>query len=146
MSMLTKKYNETEMLTMLSKLLLESDEYIETAVYCMFKGTGVFRSGYSFCGYAAITSKNRFIGYQMAMLNTSPILLSMDDLVKVKISSALLGQKSVYLEFKSDETYKIKVQFASKVYGAKFPNQERNVEIMLEIFREKQNMLNLGMM
>lgn len=143
MSMFTKKYNETEMFEMLSKLLLESDEYIETAVYCMFKGTGVLGAGDSFTGYAAITSKNRFIGYQMGILNTAPILLSMDHLVKVKISNALLGQKSVYLEFKGDQTYKVKFQFSSKVYGVKFPNQERNTEIMLEILRSKQNMLNL---
>ncbi|MDE6020952.1 MAG: hypothetical protein K2H01_08170 [Ruminococcus sp.] len=144
MSMLTKKYNETEMLAMLSKLLTEPDEYIETAVYCMFHETG-FMSGGSIPGYAAITSKNRFIGCKMALLNTAPVWISMDFLRKIKISNALLGHKSVYMEFKSDKTYKIKIQLASKIYISKFPNQERNVESMLEILRAKQDMLNLEM-
>lgn len=145
MSMITKKYNETEMLNILSKFLIEPDECIEAPIYCMFKGTGFFRSGDFSAGYAAITNKNRFIGYQIGIINEAPILISMDHLKKIKISNALFGQKSVCMEFKADQTYKIKFQFSPKVIGVKLPNQERNVEAMLEILREKQNMSNLEM-
>lgn len=145
MGMFTKKYNETEMLNMLSKLLIEPDEYIEAPVYCMFKGTGFLESGYFITGYAAFTNKDRFIGYQISVLNEAPILISMEHLRKIKISRSLFGQKSVYLEFKADKTYKIKFQFSPKVIGVAFPNQKKNFEIMLEILKAKQDMLNLEM-
>lgn len=143
MSMFTKKYSETEMLIMLNRLLIEPDEYIEAPIYCMFKGTGFLGLGDFTTGYAAITSKNRFIGYQIGVLNEAPILISMDRLIKIKISGSLFGQKSVYLEFKADKTYKIKFQFSPKVIGVNLPNQKKNSEIMLEILKAKQDMLNL---
>lgn len=145
MSMITKKYNETDMLTMLNKLLIDPDEYIEAAVYCVFKGTGFVESGDTFTGYAAITNKNRFIGYKMALLNTVPILFNMDHLQKIKISKNIFGHNVIYMEFKLDQIYKIKYNFSSKVYGAKFPNQGRNAEVMLGILKDKQNILNLEM-
>lgn len=89
MSMFTKKYSETEMLIMLNRLLIEPDEYIEAPIYCMFKGTGFLGLGDFTTGYAAITSKNRFIGYQIGVLNEAPILISMYRLIKIKISGSL---------------------------------------------------------
>lgn len=136
-SSLTKKYNETEMTQMLEELLF-AGERIETALYCLYKDTGFFASNrHVTAGYVALTDGNRLIGYKMGLFNTATVSLDMEYLTKIKISNSILGQKIVYMAFNNGEKSEVKFQIAPKIMGSKFPNQQRNMEIMLDMLREK---------
>ena len=142
MNSLTAKYTEAEMMQILNGLLCEG-EHIETAVYCVYKEAGFFASNRQIiAGYAALTDMDRFIGYKMGLLNTAPLTLEMKYLTKIKISNSLLGQKNIYMAFDFGRKYAFKIQIAPKVVGSKFPDQERNTEIMLEKLGAKMSELS----
>ncbi|MDE6132415.1 MAG: hypothetical protein K2G04_03440 [Oscillospiraceae bacterium] len=67
---------------------------------------------------------------------------NMDDIVQIKIKPTILGQKIITIIFDDGKKHTVKFQFAPKVAGSKFPNQERNAEKMLEILEAKQNKMS----
>ena len=141
LSSLTKKFTEGEMLQMLGELLY-AGEHITTALYCIYKGTGFFASSSDIiAGYAALTDQNRLIGYKMGLINDSAVSLDLGYLIKIKISNALLGQKIIYLQVNDGKKSEVKFQIAPKIPGSKFQNQERNLEILLDELRSRQNIL-----
>ncbi|MCH5348795.1 MAG: hypothetical protein J1E40_05685 [Oscillospiraceae bacterium] len=141
MSSLTKKFTEEEMMQMLGELLY-AGENITAAVYCIYKGTGFFASSSNIiAGYAAITDRNRLIGYKMGLISDSAVSLDLGHLTKMKISNALLGQKIIYIHVNDGKKSEVKFQAAPKVPGSKFPEQERNLEILLDELKARENLL-----
>lgn len=142
MSSLTKKFTEEEMLQMLGELLY-SGENIITALYCIYKGTGFFASSSDIiAGYIALTDRNRLIGYKMGLINDSAVSLDLGYLTKMKISNSLFGQKSIYIQVNDGKKSELMLQVASKIPGSKFPEQERNLEILLDELKARQNLLD----
>lgn len=141
MSVLTKKFDEDEMMQMLSELLY-AGENITTAIYCIYKDTGFFASNRNVVqGYIALTDTHRIIGWKMSVFNTSPVTLDLENLTKIKITDWLLGQKMIYIETDNGIKNKLKIQYTPKVIGPKFPNQEQNSEIFLEELRAMESKL-----
>ena len=145
MSVLTKKFDEEEMLNMLGELLF-AGESITSALYCVYKGTGFFASNRNVIpGYVALTDRNRLIGYKMNVLGTNPVLLDLEFLKKIKITDWILGNKIIYLCTDDGRKNEVKFQYVQKVIGsqAKFPNQERNSEILLDELRAMESRLGI---
>ena len=143
MSVLTTKFNEDEMLNMLGELLY-AGESITAALYCIYKDTGFFASNRNVIpGYVALTDRNRLIGYKMNVLGTNPVSLDLEFLKKIKITDWILGNKIIYLCTDDGRKNEVKFQYVQKVIGsqAKFPNQERNSEILLDTLRAMESRL-----
>lgn len=141
MSSLTKKFNEEEMLQMLGKLLY-TGESITAALYCIYKSTGFFASNRNVIpGYIALTDKYRIIGWKMSIINTSPVTLDLENLTKIKISDWIFGNKLVDIQTNNGVKNEVKFQYAQKISGTKFPNQEKNSEILIEELRAIESKL-----
>ena len=143
MSVLNKKFNEDEMLNMLSELLIGGESII-AALYCIYKDTGFFASNRNVVpGYIALTDRNRLIGYKMGVFGTKPVSLELEYLTKIKLTNWILGNKIVYLCSNDGRKNELKFQYVPKVIGSqsKFPNQERNSEILLEELRARESRL-----
>lgn len=142
MSVLTQKFSEDEMYRALGTLL-KPDEGIMAAIYCVYKDTGFFASSrHIMYGYAAITDQNRFVGFRSSFINTTALQFDMDNLIKLKISNALFGQKMVYAVFNDGfKSYKIKFQFSRKIYGVKFPHHTDNANILTTLLLKQQDLL-----
>lgn len=141
MSVLKTKFDEDEMLNMLSELLIGGESII-TALYCIYKDTGFFASNRRVDpGYVALTDRNRIIGYRMNVFGTKPVSLELEYLTKIKITNFILGNKIIYLRADDGRKNELKFQYVPKVIGsqAKFPNQERNSEILLEELRARES-------
>lgn len=141
MENMLRKYDETDMMQTLSELLFEG-ETITAAVYCAYKATGFFASATNVrTGYAALTDRNRLIGYQFGLLGSESVMMDLNYLTKLNVSSALLGQKNVYMRIQTDRKYDVKFQFASKIVGANFPNQKQNAQILFDELTARQNQM-----
>ena len=141
MSVLSKKFNEDEMLNMLGELLY-TGESITAALYCIYKDTGFFASNRNVVpGYVALTDRNRLIGYKLNVFGTKPVSLELDYLTKIKITNWILGNKIVYLCTNDGRKNELKFQYVPKVLGSqmKFPNQERNSDILLDELRARES-------
>lgn len=135
------KQNEETMLYALGSLLTEG-ETIESAVFCVYKPTGFWASSRNIIsGYVGITDRDRLIGFKMGLLDRSSFGIDMKHLKKIKISKRLFGQKEIDLVFLNEKKFEVKFQTALKIYGNQFPNQESNLQILLERLGEKQAML-----
>lgn len=141
MSSFTKKYTDEEMNNALGELLI-GGEHLETAVYCIFKETGFFaRNSVITTGYAGITDMGRLLCCKYHIFGDESAAYNMEDIVKIKIKSLIIGQKIVTVVFEGSKKQTVKIQFAPKVAGSKLPNQERNTEKILEIFEAERNKL-----
>ena len=143
MGVLTTKFDEDEMLNMLGELLY-AGESITAALYCVYKSTGFFASNRNVVpGYVALTDRNRLIGYKLNVFGTKPVSLELDYLTKIKITNWILGNKIVYLCTNDGRKNELKFQYVPKVLGSqmKFPNQERNSEILLDTLRSIESRL-----
>lgn len=143
MNFLTHKFSEAEMTECTGKLLLPN-ERIKTAVYGQYDLMGfssIMSIKKTIGGYAAITDKNRFISCKYDLSSFSENVYSLDDLIKIKISSSLFKIKSIYMSF-SGEKYPVGFQVSPKIIGADFPHHEQNFEIMLSVLEAKQNYIN----
>lgn len=135
---LAQVFNESEMTRALQPLLSEG-EAVEAAVYCLFKATGFWASNRSIItGYAAITDRDRLIGWKEGFLSESAFTLELKDLKKVRISGTLFGQKKIHLIFFAEKKREVKFQAAFRVYGDRFPDQEKNLKLLLERLEEKR--------
>ncbi|MBD5097159.1 MAG: hypothetical protein HDT40_09240 [Lachnospiraceae bacterium] len=142
MSSFTKKYNDEEMNTALGALLM-GGERLETAMYCLFKATGFFESNRNvITGYVGITDMGRFVLCKYGLIADENTSYNMEDIVQIKIKPMILGQKIITIVFDDGKKHTVKFQFAPKVAGSKFPNQEQNAKKMLEILDAKQNKLS----
>lgn len=129
------------MLQMLGGLLY-SGENITAALYCIYKGTGFFASSSDIiAGYIALTDHNRLIGYKMGLINDTAVCFDLGYLTKMKISNSLFGQKSIYIQVNDGKKSELMFQVAPKIPGSKFPYQEKNLEILLDELRSRQNIL-----
>lgn len=132
------KQNEETMFQTLGSLLTEG-ESIESAVFCVYKATGFWASNRSIItGYAAITDRDRLIGWKEGLLSESVFTLELKDLQKVRISGTLFGQKKIHLIFFAEKKREVKFQAAFRVYGDRFPDQEKNLKLLLEQLEEKR--------
>ena len=141
MSVLTKKFDEDEMYRMLGELLY-ADESITTALYCVYKDTGFFASNrHVVPGYVALTDRDRLVGWKMDMFGTKPVSLDLGYLTKVKLTNWIFGNKLVYLCTNDGRKNELKFQYVPSVLGsqAKFPNQERNSDILLDELRARES-------
>ena len=95
MSSFTKKYNDEEMNAALGEMLIGS-EYLETAVYCVFKDTGFFASSRNvIMGYAGITDMGRLLCCKYRTVRDELVSYNMEDIIQIKIKPSLLGQKNI---------------------------------------------------
>lgn len=141
MSSFTKKYTDEEMNDALEALLI-GGERIETAVYCVFKATGFFDSNRRIiAGYVGITDMGRFLCCKYHTINDESVAYNMEDILQIKIKPTIFSQKIVTVVFDDGKKRTVKFQIAPKVAGSKLPNQEQNMEKMLEILEAKQNKL-----
>lgn len=132
------KQNEETMFQALGSLLTEG-EAIESAVFCVYKATGFWASNRSIItGYAAITDRDRLIGWKEGLLSESTFALKLKDLRKVRISGTLFGQKKIHLIFFAEKKKEVKFQAAFRVYGDRFPDQDKNLKLLLERLEEKR--------
>lgn len=138
MRRLAQAFNEAEMTRTLQSLLSEG-ETVESAVYCIYKATGFWASNRSIItGYAAITDRDRLIGWKEGLLSESAFALELKELQKVRISGTLFGQKKIHLIFFAEKKKEVKFQAAFRVYGGRFPEQENNLKLLLERLEEKR--------
>lgn len=115
---------------------------METAIFCYFKATGFFDSNRNvITGYVGITDMGRFVLCKYGLIADENAAYNMKDIVQIKIKPMLLGQKIITIVFDDSKKHTVKFQFAPKVAGSKFPNQEQNAKKMLEILDAKQNKL-----
>lgn len=141
MGNLIRKYDEADMMQTLRELLFEG-ETITAAVYCAYKATGFFAPASNVrAGYAALTDRDRLIGYQFGLLGSEPVAMDLNYLTKLKVSGALFGQKNVYMQIRTDRKYEVKFQFASKITGASFPNQKQYAQILTDELTARQNQM-----
>ena len=122
--------------------LLYAGESITTALYCVYKDTGFFASNRHVSpGYVALTDRNRLIGWRMDILGTKSVSLDFDYLTKIKITNWIFDNKLVYLCTNDGRKNELKFQYVPKVFGskAKFPNQERNSEILLDELKARES-------
>ena len=142
MSSFTKKYTDEEMNAALGELLI-GGEHLETAIYCAFKATGFFESVRNILiGYVGVTDMGRFVYCKYGIIVDENNAYNMEDIVQIKIRPMIFGQKIITIVFDNGKKHTVAFQFAPKVVGAKLPNQERNVEKILEILEAKQNKLS----
>lgn len=129
------------MLANLSELL-HNGEIIQAAIYCMFKKTGFFvKSNYVSYGHIAITNQNRLVGYMINRFNEMSIVsLDMNFPTKVKISKTIFGQKLFYISVDDGKKSKAKFQVALRDCSGRFPNQKRNLELIFNMLKLKQNL------
>ena len=141
MSSFTKKYTDEEMNAALGELLIW-EEYLETAVYCIFKDTGFFASNRNIImGYVGITDMGRLLCCKYRTISDEPASYNMEDIIQIKIKPAIFGQKIITIVFDEGKKRTVKFQLAPKIAGSKMPNQEQNAEKLLEILEAKQNKL-----
>lgn len=138
MRRLAQVFNEAEMTRTLQPLLSEG-ETVEAAVYCIYKETGFWaRSHNIITGYVGITDCDRLIGCKMGLLDRSALAFDLRCLEKIKLSGSLFGQKMVDLTFLGVKKDRVKFQIAPKIYGDRFPDQEKNLKLLLERLEEKR--------
>ena len=140
------KFNEDEMLSVLSEQLLPG-EALCAAVYCAFSDTGFFATRIPVYGYLGITDRSRLIACQAHLTGiqilTADLNFAKKLTVKTPVFGSLFKQKEVYAECLGERTVKLKFTVIRKIAGKKFPNQPENAETLLRLIAEKQQQLHL---
>ena len=137
-----QKISEQHMNELLSPMLSEGEKSL-CPIFCVFVlSRGFFApSSSTFAGYAACTSGGRLLTVHFGDLFNEGQSRAYDISAakNMKIRKTILGEYRINAAFPAGETnVKLRIQAAKKVYGLagrNFPNQERNLEKMVEILR-----------
>ncbi len=141
MNLYTQKYNEEEMMQILSRLLI-AGESIKTALYCVYKQTGFFASNRNIiAGYVALTDNDRLIGMKFSTFGSEAVSQYMEYAKKITIKNYPFGQKVVHMIFDDGKKQEVKIQLVPKVVGSKFPEQQKNFDIFMDELNSKINLL-----
>lgn len=140
------KLSEQHMNELLSPMLSEGEESL-CPICCVFGlSRGFFApSSSTLAGYATYTSGGRLLTVIYGDLFNDWLSRAYDiSLAKnVKIRKTVFGEYRINAAFPDGETdVKLRIQAAKKVYGLagrNFPNQERNLDKMVEILSKYEN-------
>lgn len=141
-----QKISEQHMNSLLSPMLSEGEESL-CPIYCVFGlSRGFFApSSSTFYGYATCTSGGRLLTVTFGDLfnEGQSRVYDISDAKKIKIEKTVFGEYRINAAFHVETTeVKLRIQAAKKVYSLarrNFPNQERNLEKMIEILRGYEN-------
>lgn len=134
------KLSEQHMNELLSPMLSEGEESL-CPIYCAFGlSRGFFApSSSTLAGYATCTSGGRLLTVIYGDLFNEWLSRAYDISAakNVKIRKTVFGEYRINAAFPDVETdVKLRIQTAKKVYGLagrNFPNQERNLDKMVEV-------------
>lgn len=137
-----QKISEQHMNSLLNPMLSEGEEIL-CPILCAFGlSRGFFApSSSTLYGYASCTSRGRLLVVSFGDLFNEGQARAYDISAakKMKIGKTVLGEYRINAVFPDGETdVKLRIQAAKKVYGLagrNFPNQERNLEKMVELLR-----------
>lgn len=136
MGLLTMKYSEEEMLSMLSTLLC-FDEQIETAVYCAFRNTSFIGGSAVTAGYVGLTDRGRLLAVRAGVVGAEEIAVEPAEIVSLRVKKAMLGMTRVDLEYMQESKKKLSFQYTKKLAGAKIPHQPENAERLTQLLSER---------
>lgn len=138
-----QKISEQHMNALLNPMLSEGEESL-CPIYCVFGiSRGFFApSSSTLAGYATCTSGGRLLTVIFGDLFNEWLSRAYDisDAKNMKIRKTVFGEYRINAAFPVRETdVKLRIQAAKKVYSLarrNFPNQESNLEKMVEILRK----------
>ena len=131
MGILSKKWNEEEMLSDLGQLL-HPGETLLAGVYCTYQDYGFFFSSKRvIAGYIGLTDQNRLIGTRNGIIQHEIVDINLNRAV-VYIKELLFGAVHIRVSDPSARLERQRITFNRLRGGKTFPNHFENAATLLE--------------
>lgn len=137
-----QKLSEYQANEIFSTMLSEDEESL-CPIICGFNINKFFSGDDIFFGYATCTSRDRLLLIKYSISTTGLFKGSQTEacditlIRKIKIREESLRKCIIKAELPTEKGYKkIKIETASKMFGKGFPNQEENLEKMIDILKK----------
>lgn len=140
-----QKLSEQHANEIFAAMLSEGEENL-CPVSCGFNTKNFFAGDDMFLGYATCTSRDRLLLIKYSISATGAFNGSQTEaydislIRKIEIREESLRKCIIKAELPTEKGYKkIRIETASNTFAKGFPNQEENLEKMLEILRKHEN-------